>query len=177
MIILKIINNIASKIQEVDMRKTFSLIFIFTFLFLPGFVFSQHKPPTDTEKMQQKQKMDKMRQDIEKHHQDELETLKKTNPQLYQKKKNDIENKAKIKAIVASFREGKISSSQAESQLSPLVKQQMQDYIKSLDDRIARLQKKLDFYKKAKVNPDLLIKKRIDELLGKSKPSPEDFMD
>jgi len=168
------------------MRKTFSLIFIFILLFLPGFVFSQQKPPTDTEKMQpkqkmdkmqQKQKMDKMRQDMENRQEKELEMLKKTNPQLYQKKKNDIENKAKIKAIVASFREGKISSSQAESQLSPLVKQQMQDYIKSLDDRIARLQKKLDFYKKAKVNPDLLIKKRIDELLGKSKPSPEDFMD
>ena len=157
------------------MRKTFNLIFIFALLFIPVLVFSQQQQPPGSEKM--RQDMGKMRQEMGKRQQDELEMLKKVNPQLYQQRKNSIDAQAKINAIVASFREGKISSSQAESQLSPLVKQDMQTYINDLDNKIKRLEKKLDFYKKAKANPSLLIKKRIDELLGKSMPRLEDFMD
>jgi len=157
------------------MRKTFNLIFIFALLFIPVLVFSQQQQPPGSEKM--RQDMEKMRQEMGKRQQDELEMLKKVNPQLYQQRKNSIDAQAKINAIVASFREGKISSSQAESQLSPLVKQDMQTYINDLDNKIKRLEKKLDFYKKAKANPSLLIKKRIDELLGKSMPRLEDFMD
>jgi vacuolar-type H+-ATPase subunit I/STV1 len=136
------------------------------------FVFAQ-KPPSP-EQMQKE--TEKMRREIDKIQQQELERLKKENPEAYQQRKDALDIQAKINEIVSSFRSGKISASQAESQLYPLVKSSLQDSINNLGAQIERLEKKLESLKKAKANPDLLVKKRIDELLGRSMPSPDDFL-
>lgn len=100
--------------------------------------------------------------------QDELEHLKETNPRLYEQRKNDFERQAKISAILKEFREGKLTAAQSQNQLFPLIREEQGPEISRLDDRIKRLEKQLAFMRSAKQNPDVLIKKRIEKLMGRS---------
>lgn len=158
------------------MRKT--LFFGFTVLFLlfcPVTTFSQE--PTGLEKTRDLQKeIERMQQDEEKRQQEELEVLKGLDPQLYKERKSLIERQNNINKIISSYRGGKVSLVQAENQLYPLIKEGMQGYLDNLGGEIARLEKKLESLKKAKKNPDILIKKNISQLLGQIPPAPEDFM-
>lgn len=140
-------------------------------LFSSGLVFAQQPP--SPEKMQQE--MERMRQEDEQRQQELLERLKKDNPQAYQQRKDSLDRQAKINAIVSSFQTGKISDAQAENQLYPLIKQEVEDYINNSEARIKVLEKQLANLQKAKDNPDFLIKKRINEMLGKSMPNPEEY--
>jgi len=149
------------------MRKI--LILSLLLLSCPTFVFAQQS--TNPEQMQKQ--MEKMRQEFEKRQQEDLENLKKTDPKAYQERNDSLDRQAKINSILTSFHAGKISVSQAEQQLYPLVKQNIKDM--NVDAEIARLEKRLEYLKKVKRDPDLLIKKRIDELLGRSTPMPEEF--
>lgn len=108
---------------------------------------------------------------MEKIQKDELERLKKENPSLYKARKAALEGQDRINEIVSSFRQGKSSLQEAQRHLYPLVKEQLQQELRTLDERIARLEKTLDSLRKAKRNPDLLVKKRVGELLGQSAPS------
>lgn len=137
------------------------LVICLILLFFSGIIFAQ-QPPSPVVKMQRE--MQGVRQE-------------KENSKPYKQRQDVLENQTKINAIVVAFREGKISSFQAESQLSPLVKQEMQDDINNLESRIARLEKELEFLKRAKANPDLLIKERIDQMLGKAMPTPDELME
>ena len=104
------------------------------------------------------------------------EVLEKKNPQLYKERQEALERQAKINAIVTAFRKGEISSYHAESQLNPLVKQEIEDDINKLESKIASLEKKLESLKEAKTNPEPLIKKRIDQMLGKTMLTPDELM-
>lgn len=145
-------------------------------LFSGGFIFAQ-EPKTNPAQMQDSQKqMEKIHQDMEKRQQQELERLKETDPQAYQERRASLDRQAQIQALIASFQAGKISLSQAESQLYPLVEEDMQVYINNLGVMIQRQEKQLEFLKEVRSDPQQLIKKRIDELLGKSRPNPEDLL-
>lgn len=100
--------------------------------------------------------------------QEELERLKEINPKLYEQRKKELGRQAKINAILKEFREGKLAGAQSESQLFPLIKEELGPKVSALDDRIKRLEKQLVFMRSAKQNPDVLIKERIDQLLGRS---------
>lgn len=100
--------------------------------------------------------------------QEELERLKEINPKLYEQRKKELGRQTKINAILKEFRQGKLSEAQLESQLFPLIKEELGPKISALDDRIKRLEKQLVFMRSAKQNPDVLIKERIDQLLGRS---------
>ena len=106
----------------------------------------------------------------------EQEELKRKNPQLYKESQEASERQAKISAIVTAFRKGEISSYYAENQLNPLLKQEIEDDINGLESKIASLEKKLESLKEAKTNPEPLIKKRIDQMLGKAMLTPDELM-
>lgn len=120
--------------------------------------------------------MEKRQQERQGREQRELERLKKTSPELYKQRKDSQDRSAKISAILSSFRQKKISDSEAERQLYPLVKQGMQGQIDHLGQTIERLEKRLKSLKEAKQDPDSLIKKGVDQMLGKSMPSPDELL-
>ena len=144
------------------------LVMSLVWLFFSGIIFAQ-QPPVPA----QMKDMEKMQQEMQKRQQGESERLKKENPQLYQQ----VENQQKINSIVSSFHAGKISASQAESQLYPLIQQDIKTEMGGLESRIKNLEKKLEFLRRAKSNPDLLIKRRIDLMLGRIAPGAEDMIE
>jgi septal ring factor EnvC (AmiA/AmiB activator) len=161
------------------MYKIFNFIFAFTLLFFPVCIFAQQpaKPASVEERQKEMEKQyQEMKNKQEKMQEEQLERLKRQNPQLYKERKAALDNQAKIDSIVFSFRQGKISASEAERQLYPLIKESMQGEIDVLPKNIERLEKQLEFLKKTQKNPDLLIKKRIDEMLGKASHTPEEVI-
>ena len=131
------------------------------------------KPPSPEEMQKQ---MEKMRQDAERMQQQELERLRQIDPKMYEARKSAMDRQAKIGAIVKAFYTKSISAESAESQLTPLIRQDVQAEVAAIPTQIQRLEKRLDFLRKARANPDLLIKKRVDQMLGRGgPPSPDDM--
>jgi len=108
-------------------------------------------------------------QRIRQQQQQELESLKKTNPKLYQQKKDALDRQKQINAIVINFRQGKISAAKAKNQLLPLLKQDVEDFMNRLDSQIKILEIRIAELKKVKINPDSLLQERLNQLLGQSK--------
>lgn len=157
------------------MHRVFNLIFAFFLFCFPIFGFTQEPSGPNIQELQKQQ--EKIRQEADKMQQKELEFLKEQDPQLYKERKLAIDTQSKIEAILSSYSQGKISAIEAERQIYPYVKQSMQPYIDGLGTYIERLEKKLTILKKARSNPDILIKQRIDQMLGKAPINPEDTID
>jgi hypothetical protein len=143
------------------------LIMIFIAAFSCGSVCAQGLP--GPEKMQKE--MEKMNREFEARQAEEMERLKKSDPVSYQQRKDAADAQAKIAAVITAFQQGQISLAQAEGKLYPLVKQDVKSFADSLNTEIAHAEKRLEYLKKAKADPEFLIRKRIDSLLGKSVPS------
>lgn len=101
--------------------------------------------------------------------QEALERLQEKDPQAYQRQKAVLDRQNKIQEIVGLYFEGKFPLVEAKAALSPLVKQQMQEehVFNNLEARIQRLEEKLDFLRKAKDQPELLVEERVNQVLGK----------
>lgn len=111
---------------------------------------------------------------LEKAQQEQLERLKQENPQAYQQQKAALDRQKKIQEVTTLYFQGKVSLPEAKATLSPFVKQQMQDEgaFSNLEARIQRLEERMTFLKKAKLQPELLVQERVDQMLGKSIPLP-----
>jgi hypothetical protein len=167
------------------------VVSLFLVLGLPLFCFAEEsssqdaQPPlqglpifTPTKPGQAPPSPEEMQRSMQEMQAKEMEQLKKFSPQMYEERKTALEWQKKIDVIVLAYRSGALSAQEAERDLYPLLKQEMkpQEMAKGLDAQIARLERKLDFLKKAKADPDLLVKKRIDELLGvSSMPTPDEM--
>ena len=158
----------------------YRVLFFILFLFFSPIVLFAQTPQSPKEMQKEMQRMERerkqMEETIKKQQQEDLERLRKEDPNMYKQMKASLDRSAKIEKIISLFAQGKISDSAAEKKLYPLVKQDMQSYIDNLEETITRLENKLNSLKKAKRNPGFLIKKRIDEMLGRTTPSPDDFM-
>ena len=107
----------------------------------------------------------------------EMERIEAEHPDLYESRKAVEARQKRISEIATSFHQNTISAQEAEQQLTPLIKEELRSEISQLDRKISALEKKLDFLKQAKRDPNLLVEKRMDELLGQTMPSPEELMD
>lgn len=125
---------------------------------------------------QQEEYWRQMQKKYDKAQQEELERLKNIDPKLYEQRKKDLERQAKINAILNDFHQGKLTDGQSESQLFPLVKEELDLEIRGLGDKIKRLEKQLVFMRSAKQNPDVLIKKRIGQMMGRPITDPDEGM-
>lgn len=130
-------------------------------------------PPTLDEITKQ---MEEQHRQMEKRQGEEMERLKKDSPSLYEERKGAMARQNKINEIVSSFYQHSLSLQEAQEKLYPIVRDQMRADIAGLGQKIADLQKRLDFLKKTRGNPDLLVQKRIDGLLGQSMPSPDEMI-
>lgn len=137
-------------------------------------VFAQEQKFQDEFRKQQAEYWKNQPRQHEKTPQDELGRLKEVNPKLYEQRKKELERQAKINAILKDFHQGKLTDEQSESQLFPLVKEELGPKISALDVRISWLEKQLAFTRSAKQNPDVLIKERIEQLLGRSMADADD---
>lgn len=119
-------------------------------------------PPADFVKM------------LEKAQAEQLERLKQENPQAYQQQKAALDRQKMVQETTGLYFQGKLSFAEAKATLSPLVKQQLQEEgaFSNLGARIQRLEERLSFLKKAKVQPELLVQERVDQMLGKGSPLP-----
>ncbi len=118
----------------------------------------------------------RMRLEIEKARWKELEELKKTSPDAYKEQKAALTRQVQISDIINSFHQMTISQQEARRALAPLVQQEIKNNVQLLDKKIEILQKKLVFLKQARKNPNFFVKSKVDELLGKSLPNPEDML-
>jgi hypothetical protein len=134
---------------------------------------AQKGPSGNPEKYQQEFK--RMQEEMRKLQEQELEQLKQTSPQLYQERKVAIERQTKLQAILSDFQAGKLTAEQSESQLFPLMKAEMRPELEGLNEGIARIERQLAFLKKAKQDPNLLVRRRVGMMLGKQQPEPEEL--
>lgn len=158
------------------MKKAFFLFFIFLFVSLfPIINFAQQAEVSNNATANMEKEAERIRQDAAKAQQQELESLKRKDPKLYQERKESLDRQVEINNILVFLNGGNITATQAEKELYPLVKKDVQSYIANLGNEITRLEKKLQFLKDVKRDPDILIDKRIKQLLGKSATSDLDF--
>jgi uncharacterized coiled-coil protein SlyX len=113
--------------------------------------------------------------EMDKRMQEDLERLKKTDPEGYRRQKESIDRNKAIQGILADFQKGKKSEAEARRALIPLVKPEMDPMARDADRRIADLEKQLAFWKQVKKNPEVLSQRQIDSMLGKGDPGSSPF--
>ena len=139
-------------------------IFLWVFILLGIVPFAFSQPSED--------RMGKAMERVRETEERILQELKRVNPEAYEQRMKVKEISQKISDILVSFHQGKFGEEEARRKLSPLVKQLLEGRIRNLDMEIRQAEKKLEFLKKTKRDPDFLVNQRIDFYLGKG--SPED---
>jgi len=110
--------------------------------------------------------------------QDEMiEQLERTNPQAAARLRQRRDEQGKIDAIVRDYRSGRLEEDDARSQLAPLVADDAENDARRIDERLRQLQAKVDFLKRAREDHDLLVRRRVDLLLGKEPDDGHAFDD
>lgn len=126
-----------------------------------AFPLAQAQPPSDSpaeydpkkaqQEMEKVQKeMERMQQEAQKMQEVQMERLRQENPQAYQSQKTTLERQKKISDLMTAFHKGKIPASSAKSQLTPLIREEVKEEIEGLADRISRMERELQFLKRAK---------------------------
>lgn len=113
---------------------------------------------------------EKMREGLRKLGERTMQRLKETNPALYQETVKMRELSLQISDITSSYRRGKLDEATARKRLAPLVRETLEKRIQNLESEIERTTKKLDYLKRVKKNPNLLIEQQIDVYIGKGAP-------
>lgn len=131
--------------------------------------------PPDPQKIQEE--MEKADQQFRKQQEESLQRLKQVAPQAYESQKKTLEQQGQINQIMAAYHQKSISAEDAERRLTSLIKQQVEQELAGLDTQIKMMEKKLASLRQAKGNPSALVKKRVDQMLGRGGPSnPEEMM-
>ena len=155
------------------MLRTYLLFAVLLISVSIGMSQAADEPPTP-EKIRDDQQ--RMQLDMEKARWKELEEAKKTSPEAYKEKKAALTRQVQINDIIKSFHQMTLSQQEARRALEPLVQQEIKNDVQLLDRKIEALQKKLVFLKQARKNPNFFVKKKVDELMGKSPPNPSDML-
>ena len=103
------------------------------------------------------------------------EKLKK-DPELYRKVKAMRERAESIRAVLEAYQGGKLSRADAEQKLAPLIREDALAELPSLQGRIQKMESELEFLRKASKDPDLLVRRRLDQMLqppGPRRTPPE----
>lgn len=134
---------------------------------------SEPPKPPDLEEMHQNVR--KAQEEAEQRRKQDLERLKELNPEAYQAQLKAQERQAQIGQVMSAYQQQKITAEDAERRLTPLIRQEVQQELAGLDDQIRMTEKKLAALRRAKGNPNALVKKRVDQMLGRSMPSPDEM--
>ena len=163
------------------MTKKIILFFLFFFVLTlpcfsapppkPGYTPSANKPPSASSRAsdtQRTEELKKMRERMEQLEARRLEELKTQNPAAYQQAIQAKETQKKISEIISSYQREQLNEGAAKSQLAPLVRKSLESRIKTLDREIQEATKRLEYLRKVKANPDLMVTDQINIYLGKN---------
>jgi hypothetical protein len=160
-------------------------IYLLTVAFLPSEAAEptikepEHRPPPQApsahDQEAARRSMEQFLQEMEKNQMQYLEQMKESFPKEYEKMKAALDRQKQISQIVVAFRKGSLPEADARSRLYPLAEKQVQDEISQIPEEIKRLKKRLKELEAFQFNHSLLVKKRIDELLGKLLPTAEEI--
>ena len=128
----------------------------------------------DMEKMQEQ--MQKSQQNLQKQQKEQLEQFKRMDPKTYEAQKKLMARQEQISQILSAYNQKSISADDAERRLTPLVREEVQQQTAGMDNQIWELERKLAALKKAKSNPNELVKKRVDQMLGRGGPPSSNDM-
>lgn len=95
-----------------------------------------------------------------------LEELKVRDPATYERVHQALTLQQRMEAIIDQFRNGGISEETARAQLVPLVMEQLDGELATLDAAIAETRTRLETLERQRQDPEGTIASRIDRLLG-----------
>lgn len=101
-----------------------------------------------------------------------LANLKETDPEEYARQKIIFERSEQIVSILKRFHNKEIDDARAQKELSPLVQQEVEEQMRTIDQQISNAEKYLSELNEIKSNPNLLVQKRIERMLGQTKIEP-----
>ena len=149
-------------------------VFVFSLLLFSG---APLNPPANAEEQDSLKNLQEFQQRMEKQRMQEMEKLRQTSPEVYERLREGEERAQQLQEIRLSFVKQEISREEAERRMYPLFQQDLREMSTSLDARIARLEKKLARLREAKKDPDLLVKQKIDQFLDGVPPAPEELFE
>ena len=116
---------------------------------------------------------ERMQQERERAQKETLERLKETDPAAYERQKAFFERDEQIRKILKAFQSKQLSEAEAERQLYPLVKANVQTQGVNFDAQIAQTRAQLEQLEAFKRDPGLLVKQQIDAMLGRGKKAED----
>ena len=118
----------------------------------------------------------KVNEQIRKQREEMLQRMKEVSPDIYQQTLKMQERQERIDKILEAFRQNTLSAEDAERRLAPLVREEIREQAAAQNEEIRRLENRLSQLRQAKDNPEKLVKKRVDQMLGRGgPPSPDDL--
>lgn len=106
-----------------------------------------------------------------------MQSLKTSNPKLYEQIMKQTRRQEAVSRIVAQFRKGELSKDDAKDKLKPLVSEEftpekMDQQIKNTRMLIDSMQKRLKSLEAAKEDPSSMVDERINSMLSMSTAPP-----
>ena len=112
----------------------------------------------------------KAAQEMAKFEKQRLQILQQTDPQAYREALRANALAEEIAEIVSRFKRGEISEPDARKRLTPLVKGDLKPRLQYLDEEITDTEKRLEYLKQIKRNPNFLVEETINAYLAPPKP-------
>lgn len=100
----------------------------------------------------------------------QMEQIKRADPQAHAELEKAQKRRQRIDAVLARLRAGEIDVDKAEKELFPLVKAETAYEVSTLEERVRRLEKQLAELRGFQKDPDALVRRRVEELIGKRVP-------
>ncbi|HEX9780197.1 MAG TPA: hypothetical protein VGB20_03185 [bacterium] len=110
---------------------------------------------------------------------EELEMLRKSNPERAKRRAAYYERQVDMERIVDDYLAGKIPRRQARTRLLPLMREQITGTLDPdaeiawIREAMARLEARLELMEDAKRDPDVLVLKQIDAILDSAQVNPD----
>jgi hypothetical protein len=102
-----------------------------------------------------------------------LESLKTTDPDAYLRLKLRMDRQQAIGQILSAFQQQQLDVAAAEQRLRPLVRDEVALELASANPAIASAKRLVEQLEAVKRDPDLLVQRRLDQLLGRAQAAPE----
>jgi hypothetical protein len=114
----------------------------------------------------------RIQEEVDRKNREELERLRASDPEQYARTKEIYDRAKAVEKIVKDFRSGRISEGDARRALTPLEREEMEPLGRETERFVRDLEKTLAFWKAVQKNPEVLVQRQVDYLLGKAESVP-----
>jgi hypothetical protein len=110
--------------------------------------------------------MRRVQDDLKRQRERTLAELKKTDPKAYEQVRKSLRRQEEIGNILEKARRKEISEFEARESLRPLMTNDRKSWEEDIGKCVVRAEKKLEFLRKIQDDPELMVERQIDMLLG-----------